>query len=260
MVGRSVCALSPQRPPVAPGPVALEATALASPPGLREASFSLRKGEVLGVFGLMGSGRSELVRALFGLDPRATGELSVFGRRCRSGESPSVRLRRGLGYLSEDRKGEGLALALPVADNVTLTRLSSCSRHGVLQPAVQALQARTACEELGVRMTGVSQPARALSGGNQQKLALARLVHQDAAVLLLDEPTRGVDVASRAQIYAAIARAAAHGKAVLMVSSYLPELLGACDRVAVMSRGRLSPASPVAEWSAEGALEAAIGA
>jgi ribose transport system ATP-binding protein len=208
----------------------------------------------------MGSGRSELLRALFGLDGRATGELLVGGRACRNGEPPSARLRRGLGYLSEDRKGEGLALPLSIADNVTLTRLSACSRHGVLDPAQQAEQATRAAAELGVRMTGPAQPARALSGGNQQKLALARLLHQDADVLLLDEPTRGVDVASRTQIYEAIARAAGRGKAVLMVSSYLPELLGVCDRIAVMNRGRLSQARPVAEWSAASALEAAIGA
>jgi ribose transport system ATP-binding protein len=260
MVGRSVSTLFPERSPREPGEVVLEAHTVASPPALREASFALRSGEVLGVFGLMGSGRSELVRALFGLDTAVSGEITVAGRRCRNGEPPSVRLRRGLGYLSEDRKGEGLALPLSVADNVTLTRLEACSRHGVLQPALQAQQARAAAEELGVRMTGPAQPARALSGGNQQKLALARLVHQDAGVLLLDEPTRGVDVASRVQIYESVIRAAARGKAVLMVSSYLPELLGVCDRIAVMSRGRLSAARPVAEWSAESALEAAIGA
>jgi ribose transport system ATP-binding protein len=260
MIGRTASALLPARGAAEAGPVALEVRGLTSPPGLREASFTLRAGEVLGVFGLMGSGRTEMLRALFGLDRRATGEMLVAGVPCRAGELPSVRLRRGLGYLSEDRKGEGLALPLSVADNVTLTRLEACSRHGVVQPARQAQQAKGAAEELGVRMAGPAQPARELSGGNQQKLALARLIHQDAAVLLLDEPTRGVDVGSRAQIYAAIARAAARGKAVLMVSSYLPELLGVCDRIAVMSRGRLCPARPASEWSAGSALEAAIGA
>jgi ribose transport system ATP-binding protein len=233
---------------------------LSSPPGLREASFALRCGEVLGVFGLMGSGRSELVRALFGLSGRFNGELRIGGASCAADEPPSRRLQQGLGYLSEDRKGEGLALPLSVADNVTLTRLSACSRHGVLQPARQARQAVTATSILGVRMAGPAQPARALSGGNQQKVALARLFHQEADVLMLDEPTRGVDVASRLQIYDAVTRAAGSGKAVLMVSSYLPELFGVCDRIAVMTRGRLSPARPVEEWSAEAALEAAIGA
>jgi ribose transport system ATP-binding protein len=145
-----------------------------------------------------------------------------------------------------------------VADNVTLTRLSSCARRGVLDPARQREQARERAKELDVRMRGPGQPVRTLSGGNQQKVAFARIVHQQADVLLLDEPTRGIDVASKAQIYLAITRAAAAGKAVLMVSSYLPELLGVCDRVAVMSRGRLGPARPVAEWTPEAVLEAAI--
>ena len=143
---------------------------------------------------------------------------------------------------------------------MTLTRLSACSRHGVLQPLRQAEQARAAAEGLGVRMAGTDQPARDLSGGNQQKLALARLFHQDADVLLLDEPTRGIDVGSRLPDLRGGGRAAARGKAVLMVSSYLPELLGVCDRLAVMSRGRLSAARPVAEWTPESAIEAAIGA
>ncbi len=260
MVGRTVSELFPTRPTPASGDVALAVRGLASPPALHEASFSLRRGEVLGVFGLMGSGRSEMVRALFGLDRPAAGALSASGGPWPLAEAPHARLRRGLGYLSEDRKGEGLALSLSVADNVTLTRLSACARLGVLQPARQDDQARRHTDPLSVRMTGPRQPVRALSGGNQQKVAFARLVHQDAEVLLLDEPTRGVDVGSRAQIYGAIGRAAASGKAVLMVSSYLPELLGVCDRLAVMSRGRLSPARPVAEWTPEAALEAAIGA
>ncbi len=260
MVGRTVAELFPEgRQAPAGGDVALDVRGLARPPALQEASFSLRRGEVLGIFGLMGSGRTEMVRALFGLDRPAAGALSAFGRPCRLAEPPDARLRRGLGYLSEDRKGEGLALPLSIADNVTLTRLSACARLGVLQPSRQEDQARRRAEELSVRMAGPGQAVRALSGGNQQKVAFARLVHQDAAILLLDEPTRGVDVGSRSQIYGAIGRAAASGKGVLMVSSYLPELLGVCDRLAVMSRGRLSPARPVAEWTREAALEAAIG-
>jgi len=260
MVGRTVSDLFPERARGGASEVVLEVHGLARPPALREASLTLRRGEVLGVFGLMGSGRTEMVRALFGLDRPAAGEVRIGGRGARLLESPSARLQRGLGYLSEDRKGEGLAMPLSVADNVTLARLSSCSRAGVLQPDRQARQARARAEELHVRMRGPQQPVRTLSGGNQQKVAFARLVHQDADVLLLDEPTRGVDVASRVEIYAAVTRAAAQGKAVLLVSSYLPELLGVCDRIAVMSRGRLSPARPVEEWSPESALEAAIGA
>jgi ribose transport system ATP-binding protein len=201
-----------------------------------------------------------MVRALFGLVRPASGSVSV-GTSVRSLDaSPARRLADGLGYLSEDRKGEGLALPLSVADNVTVTRLRSCSRGGVLDPALQRRQSALRADELHVRLRDPRQTVRTLSGGNQQKVAFARLVHQEADVLLLDEPTRGVDVGSKAQIYEAVARAADAGKGVLMVSSYLPELLGVCDRLAVMSRGRLGPARPVADWTPQSVLEAAIGA
>jgi len=257
MVGRTVSELFPTRPRGEAAEWALEVDELRAP-GLQEASLRLRRGEVLGIFGLMGSGRTEMVRALFGLAPTHAGRLRVAGREQRPDAPPAERLAAGLGYLSEDRKGEGLALPLAVADNVTLTRLSSCSSRGVLDPARQRAQAAERARELDVRMRGPGQPVRTLSGGNQQKVAFARIVHQQADVLLLDEPTRGVDVASKAQLYEAVARAAAAGKAVLMVSSYLPELLGVCDRVAVMCRGRLGEARPVGEWTPEAVLEAAI--
>jgi len=259
MVGRTVGELFPRREGRPSEEVALDVAGLAAP-GLHEASFTLRRGEVLGVFGLMGSGRTEMVRALFGLARPAAGRVGVGARERPLAASPARRLADGVGYLSEDRKGEGLALPLSVADNVTLTRLESCARGGVLDPVLQRRQSAERAEELHVRMRDPAQAVRTLSGGNQQKVAFARLVHQEADVLLLDEPTRGVDVGSKAQIYEAVARAAADGKGVLMVSSYLPELLGVCDRLAVMSRGRLGPARPVADWTPEAVLEAAIGA
>jgi ribose transport system ATP-binding protein len=259
MVGRTVDTLFPSRAPAMAEPQ-IEVCGLVSPPAVREASFTLHRGEVLGVFGLMGSGRTEMVRALFGLDRAEAGTVRRRGRDDPARGAPARRLAQGLGYLSEDRKGEGLALPLSVADNVTLTRFSSAtSRLGVIDRTRQRAQARERAEQLQVKMRDPDQPVRTLSGGNQQKVALARLLHQDADVLLLDEPTRGIDVASKAQIYEAIGAAAAQGKAVLMVSSYLPELLGVCDRLAVMSRGRLGPARPVAEWTPEAVMEAAIG-
>jgi ribose transport system ATP-binding protein len=258
MVGRTVGELFPRRESRPPGEVALDVEGLVAP-GLREASFTLRRGEVLGVFGLMGSGRTEMVRALFGLSRPQAGRVGLRARPRPLDSPPADRLGDGVGYLSEDRKGEGLALPLSLADNVTMTRFSSCSRHGVLDLAAQHRQAAARATALQVRMRHSGQPARTLSGGNQQKVAFARLVHQEADVLLLDEPTRGVDVGSKAHIYEAVAGAAASGKGVLMVSSYLPELLGVCDRLAVMSRGRLGPARPVADWTPESVLEAAIG-
>jgi ribose transport system ATP-binding protein len=237
------------------GHVILAVHDVAAPPVLKHASFELRRGEVLGIAGLMGSGRSELVRALFGLEPRASGRIDVGGRQVAvSGASPARRLAQRFGYLSEDRKREGLALTLSVADNLTATRYAACSPGwGWLDLARQRTQAEQWIEALHIRGAPV-QPVRALSGGNQQKVAVGRLLHQDAEVLLLDEPTRGIDVGSRAQIYEAIARCVARGKAVLLVSSYLPELFGVCDRLAVMSRGRLSPARPIAQWTPETVL------
>jgi ribose transport system ATP-binding protein len=264
MVGRAV--LTPW-PPLRSGEgerregnVILAAHDISAPPVLKHASFELRRGEVLGIAGLMGSGRSELVRAVFGLEPRASGRLVLGGCELLvSGARPSHRVAQGLGYLSEDRRREGLALTLSVADNLTATRYAACSPGwGWLDLDRQRAAAAQWIDALHIRAAAV-QPVRNLSGGNQQKVAIGRLLHQDAAVLLLDEPTRGIDVGSRAQIYEAIRRAAAQGKAVLLVSSYLPELFEQCDRLAVMSRGRLSPARPITEWTPETVLATAIG-
>lgn len=260
MVGRPVENLFPSRVPGPRGPVMLEVRDLSAPPDLKQASFDLHAGEILGVAGLMGSGRTEMVRAIFGLDPAQSGTFTLRSKTMavRRG-SPTLRLLQGLGYLSEDRKGEGLALALSVADNTTMTRFASCSRWGWLDRSAQRKQTEGWIRQLGVKARNPVQLARTLSGGNQQKVALARLLHQDAEVLLLDEPTRGIDIGSKAQIYEVIARCAAQEKAVLLVSSYLPELFGMCDRIAVMSRGRLTPARAVKDWTPETVMLAAIG-
>jgi len=243
------------------GNVILAVHDVAAPPVLKQASFELRRGEVLGIAGLIGSGRSELVRALFGLEPRAAGRIVLRGQQLAvRGARPARRLAQGFGYLSENRGREGLALHLSVADNLTATRFSACSPGwGWLDLDRQRAAAQQWIDALHVRAASPAQPVRALSGGNQQKVAIGRLLHQDADVLLLDEPTRGIDAGSRAQIYEAIARSAAQGKAVLLVSSYLPELFGLCDRLAVMSRGRLSPARPIEQWTPETVLATAIG-
>jgi ribose transport system ATP-binding protein len=258
MVGRPVENLFPARSRRQPGDVVLRVDRLEAPPAVRSASFELRRGEVLGIAGLMGSGRTEMVRAIFGLDPIAGGEVTVTGAGALSSGSIPSRLVRGIGYLSEDRKGEGLALTMSLADNITMTRLDACARGGFIRLADQREQAWRWMQALGVKAQTPRQPAVTLSGGNQQKVALARLLHQQADVLLLDEPTRGIDIGSKAQIYEVIARAADEGKAVLVVSSYLPELFGLCDRLAVMSRGRLTPARPIEDWTPESVLHAAI--
>jgi ribose transport system ATP-binding protein len=173
--------------------------------------------------------------------------------------SAARQLAAGVGYLSEDRKGEGLALPLSVADNLTLTRLSAYrKRWGWLDLRRQRERSQFWIGDLQIRARTPQQPVRTLSGGNQQKVALGRLLHQDATILLLDEPTRGIDIAAKEQVYRLIIRAADNGKAVLMVSSDLPELFGICDSMAVMQRGRLSQTRPTSAWTPESVLAAAI--
>jgi ribose transport system ATP-binding protein len=244
MVGRVQQTLFPARSN-SPGDTILEVRNLAAPPLLKDASFTLRRGEILGIAGLMGSGRTPLLRAIFGLDAITSGTISVD--------------KKVLGYLSEDRKGDGLTLNQSLADNVTVTRFASCSRLGWLDLGAQRKQTERLVNALKIKARSVQQAVGSLSGGNQQKVIVARLLHQDADVLLLDEPTRGIDIGSKAQVYETIAACAAQNKAVLMVSSYLPELFGMCDRLAVMSRGRLSEVRPIDEWTPESVLQAAIG-
>ena len=240
--------------------IVLEVRDLTAPPRLKQASLDLRRGEILGVAGLMGSGRTQFVRTIFGLERAESGTVRLRGEFVSaSGGTPALRLMQELGYLSEDRKGEGLALTLSVADNVTITRFSSCARWGWLNLSRQKQQAETLTNKLAVKARTMQQAVSTLSGGNQQKISVARLLHQNADVLLLDEPTRGIDIGSKAQVYQTIAECAANGKAILMVSSYLPELFGMCDRLAVMSRGRLSAPRPIDDWSPESVMQAAIG-
>jgi ribose transport system ATP-binding protein len=259
MVGRPVNDLFPARDPAMTSDVALEVKDLSAPPAVQSASLEVRRGEILGVAGLIGSGRTELLRALFGLQRASAGSITVFGRSLPLHSTPSTRIARGMGYLSEDRKGEGLALPLSVADNITLASLGSCSHGGWIDLSLQQKQAQERADVVRVRAASMKVAVQKLSGGNQQKVALARLLHQDCGILLLDEPTRGVDVGSKAQIYESIISLARSGKAIFMVSSYLPELFGICHRLAVMSRGHLSPALPVGEWTPETVLQKAIG-
>jgi ribose transport system ATP-binding protein len=259
MVGRAVESLYSVRPPAASNDLLLEVRDLQAP-GLKRANFELRRGEVFGIAGLMGGGRTALVRTLFGLNPIRSGTIALNSRDIvTKGATPAIRISDGFGYLSEDRAGEGLALTLSVADNITATRYSTCSRFGWLNLKKQSEQAARWIQSLSVKASSPAQPVKSLSGGNQQKVALARLMHQDIDVLLLDEPTRGIDIGSKAQIYEAIDRCVAANKAVLLVSSYLPELFGKCDRLAVMCRGVLSPSKPIEEWTPESVLEMAIG-
>jgi ribose transport system ATP-binding protein len=255
MVGRRVEQLYP-RSARARGEALLEVTDLAGAAKPERASFTLHRGEVLGIAGLVGAGRTELLRALAGLDPVVSGAVKLGTYSGAAG--PGARWSQGMALVSENRKEEGLALGLSIADNLTLSKLPALVRPSERRPLTERWIAR-----LDVRCQGPDQPIGQLSGGNQQKIVIARLLHHGVDVLLLDEPTRGIDVASKAQIYDlidALVTRETPPKAVVMVSSYLPELLGVCDRIAVMCRGRLGPARPAADWTEASLVhEAALG-
>ena len=255
MAGRKLEEFFPQVPHE-PGELLLELDSLAGEPLPERASLKLRRGEIFGIAGLVGAGRTELLRALFALDPVRAGEVRMGGVSLARG-CPRQRLNQGIGLVSEDRKEEGLALGLPIATNLTLSRLGPVAPGGVIRRGLQEVAARRWMERLAIRARDPWQSAGELSGGNQQKVAIARLLHHDVDVLLCDEPTRGIDVGAKVEVYRALGELAAAGKAVIVVSSYLPELFGVCDTLAVMHRGRLGPARPVGEWTEHAGLDEA---
>ncbi|MFO0548626.1 MAG: sugar ABC transporter ATP-binding protein [Polyangiaceae bacterium] len=237
------------RPPCAPRPpdsaapdaeVLLEVKDLRGLRLPRGASLTLHRGEILGIAGLNGSGRTELARAVFGLDKVVSGSIRV--RHFEGATSPRERLAQGIGMASEDRKHEGLALALDVAENATMSHLDPFLRFGLLSPTAQDRAAISLIERLAIRAGGPRATVSSLSGGNQQKVALARLLHHDVDVFILDEPTRGIDIGSREQIYELMRELARSGKAVLWISSQASELLAVSHRIAIMRRGLLGPA------------------
>jgi ribose transport system ATP-binding protein len=218
-------------------------------------SLELHRGEILGLAGLIGAGRTETLRTIFGLDPLEEGSIEVVGRPGLK-TKPWSRIEQGMGLLSEDRQGEGLAISRSIMDNVTLSRFAPYKRFGMLRVKKRAQAVAGWIDSLKIKALSPAQPVSSLSGGNQQKVALARLLHQEADILLLDEPTRGIDVMSKSQIYEWMSQLAAKGKALLFVSSYFPELLGVCDTIAVFYRGELVAVRPAREWGDESLMAA----
>lgn len=227
-----------------------------------EVSFELRRGEILGIAGLVGAGRTESLRCLFGLDKARAGTIRMGSEKSLACNELNPERARALGLdmLSENRKEEGLATTMSIAANTTLStlkRYAGFHGFGLLSLRRESKSVEQRIEEVGIRCEGPNQITDQLSGGNQQKVAFARIVEQDADVLLLDEPTRGVDVGSKVEIYKLINRLAESGKGIVVVSSYLPELLGICDRIAVMHRGNLSIAKTADEWTEHEIMEVA---
>jgi ribose transport system ATP-binding protein len=260
MVGRDV--LEGLDRPVRPrGKRALAVRGLTRAGVVRDVSFDLHAGEVLGLAGLVGSGRTEVLRLIDGADRKDSGDVLLGDSTVPAKIASPVRaVRSGIGFVTEDRKSQGLLLPQPIRVNATLANLGAVSRGGWLRRAEERTEVERLRELLRVRSDSIEQPVDQLSGGNQQKVVFARWLHRDCEVLLLDEPTRGVDIGARADIYAQMDRMAAGGKALLMVSSDLRELMSQCDRIGVMSAGRLVRIFERGEWSEQLLLEAAFSA
>jgi ribose transport system ATP-binding protein len=244
----------------AAGKVALRVEDLCAGDRVRGVSFEVHRGEILGLAGLVGSGRTEMLRALFGADRAERGRVMV-------GDSlepvridgPRDAVRVGIGMIPEDRKAHGLLLARPVRLNATLGRLATVAlRGGWIDPTAERRLAVALCDKLGVQRTSVEQPVAELSGGNQQKVVIARWLARDCDVLLFDEPTRGIDVAAKETVYRLLDELASAGKALVVASSDLEELLTLCDRIAVMSAGQLVAVFERGDWTQERIMTAAF--
>jgi len=256
MIGRRISELYPRMPHKA-GEVFLRCEGIKSATMNQPLSIELHRGEILGIAGLVGSGRTEFLRALFGLDRLESGLAVISGEEFKP-ESPQTSIHRGLGLLSEDRQVEGLAVRMSLADNLTLSRLNPYVGFCFFNSKKQKAAVLEWINKINIKARSPEQKVWTLSGGNQQKVALARLLHQEAEVFLLDEPTRGIDVMSKAQIYELMGKLAAADKGVIFVSSYLPELLGVADRIAVFHRGQLVEIRPASEWTEASLMKAAI--
>lgn len=255
MVGRGVAELFPV---VAhqPGEVLLSVADVSGERSPQSVSLELRRGEIMGLAGLIGAGRTEFLRCLFALDRVRNGTIKV--AQTSIPNLTRARIRAGMGLVSEDRKTEGLAQTRSIADNLTYSRLRPYSLGGWLQLNRRRTHVVEWMKRLQVKAHSPEQTIGELSGGNQQKVAIARVLHQQADIVLLDEPTRGIDVGTKSEIYRLMGQLAAEGKAILFVSSYLTELLAVCDRIGVMSGGRLREIRPTTDWNEESIMSVAV--
>jgi rhamnose transport system ATP-binding protein len=239
MVGRDVSAIFPNRP-VTAGDTVLEVRKLGSRlAGVSDISFSLRRGEILGLAGLVGAGRSELARTLFGLTPADSGDVLLRGERVRI-DSPQSAIAKGIAYVPEDRRRHGLVEGMTIAENTTLANLDAVSHSGLIDFAKEHATAQQFANRLAIKAPSVDVTVNTLSGGNQQKVVLSRWLAITPAVLILDEPTQGIDVGAKSEVHKLMSDMAEQGMAILMISSELPEILGMSDRIAVMAQGRIT--------------------
>ena len=242
-----------------PGPVALRIVGLTVGEKVRDVGFDVRRGEILGVAGLMGSGRTETMRAVFGADQADRGQIYLYENpEPLNIRTPRDAVRNGVALLTEDRKEQGLLLPLAVRVNISLTRLGDVSRLGWLDLSEERSVAGRYIGALSVRCSSAEQSVRELSGGNQQKVVIAKWMYRDCDILIFDEPTRGIDVGAKFEIYHMLADLADNGKAILFVSSDLKELMAVCDRIMVMSAGRIAATFDRGQWSEEKIMSAAF--
>lgn len=258
MVGRELSDL-PAPPDKHSGQVVLCVEGLCRGKAVRNVSFTLHQGEILGVAGLMGSGRTEMARALFGADPAEQGRVWLRGSGTATCiRSPHQAVRQGIALLTEDRKEQGLLLPLSVRINTTLATLGRVSRHGVISPRQEQRETEALARLLTLRYAHVDQPVATLSGGNQQKVILARWLLRNCDILIFDEPTRGIDIGARFDIYALLTRLASQGKALLVVSSDMKELLAICHSILVMSAGCVAAQYARDQFHPEAIMTAAL--
>lgn len=237
MVGRELKDYYPQRQ-TNPGPVLFEAENLSSKEGIRDISFSVREGEIVGMAGLVGAGRTETARAIFGIERLQSGQIKLDGKRFKI-RRPSKAIRKGIAYLTEDRKRTGLCTILPCSWNMTLPNYPRIGMRLLLRLRKEQKLCREYGDKVSVKWSSTDAPANSLSGGNQQKLLIGRWLMANSRFLIFDEPTRGIDVGAKKEVYQLLNELVSQRKGILMISSELPELFGICDRILVMRRGRL---------------------
>ena len=257
MVGRSLETLFPKEEAEI-GDVALELRGFTRHGVFSDVSFAVRRGEILGLAGLVGAGRSEIARSLFGIDPYDGGEVLLAGAEFRP-RSPRRALRRGLAYLPEDRLGQGLVQMMSIATNTSLAVLPQLTRGGFLRPWLERRLARLFIDQLRIKASSAGQEVRTLSGGNQQKVVLSKWLAAEPRVLILDEPTRGVDVGAKADVHRTISHLAAQGLAIVLISSELPEALGMSDRIVVLREGHVAAELERTQATSERIMDAATG-
>jgi len=239
------------------GDTALEVSSLTLPGAFEDISFTLRKGEIIGLGGLVGAGRTDVARAIFGVTPAASGSIRIAGREV-SIRQPTDAIELGLAFVPEDRAANGIFATLPIEHNLTAAIPHKIARGGVIRRALERGFSSKAVNDLSIRLASLNQPIVELSGGNQQKVILARWLLTEPDILLLDEPTRGIDIGVKAEFYDMIGELAEAGRAILLISSELPELLSLCDRVLVMSEGRLTADIARKDATQENIMQAAV--